>query len=188
MYQSARRPAVLKGIESAGMRWQMESLYRQLDLLQCERTGVDRAKKSVVRKLPIVERFQTVPGVGVIVSQTVAAWVVDPKRFRNRSALNSYAGLGLGQGVTNWKPVGKTKASRRGQRQVKRVLLLAAKAAARGDNALARRYKVRREAGWEHAKAIRDIARELLWILCALWRTRKTYDDSLVSSSEKKRP
>jgi len=180
VYKAKNRPGVLKQIESAGMRWQMDSLYRQLDLLRRERAGARQAKKSVARNLREIAWFDTAPGVGPITAQTFAAWIADPTRFKSRSAVSSYVGLGLGQGFTNWEPVGKAKASKRGQRQLKRVLFLAANAAVRGDNALARRYQARIKAGWEHGKAIRDIARTLAWILCALWRTGKDYDDSRV--------
>jgi transposase len=180
VYRSKNRPGVLEQIESPGLRWQMDSLYRQFDLLRRERAGARQTKKSVARKLPEVARFETAPGVGAITAQTLAAWVADPTRFHSRSALNSYAGLGLGQGFTNWAPIGKAKASKRGQRQLKRVLFLAANVAVRGDNALARRYQARTKAGWEHGKAIRDIARMLLWTLCALWRTGTNYDDSRI--------
>ena len=181
VYRSANRDGVLAQITEPGLRWQMRSLYRQLDLLRRERVGAHRTKGKVGRKLPIVRLLDTAPGVGPMTAQTVAAWIVDPGRFKSRSATSSYAGLGLGQGWTNWKPVGRARASKRGQRQLKRMLFVAAKAAVRGNNALARRYDARIRAGWEHSKAIRDIARTLLWTLCGMWKNRKEYDDAQVT-------
>ena len=113
-------------------------------------------------------------------ARTLVAWIVEPARFRSFSALNAYAGLGLGQGWTNWQPTSRARASRRGNREVKRVLFIAAEAAVRGDNALARRYRARLARGWEKRKAIRDIARTLLQIVEALWRKKTNYDDSQV--------
>ena len=180
VYRLANRDGVLAQITEPGLRWQMQSLCRQLDLLRRERIGAHRTKGKLSRKLPIVRLLDTAPGVGPMTAQTVAAWIVAPGRFKSRSAISSYAGLGLGQGWTNWKPVGRARASKRGQRQLKRMLFVAAAAALKGKNALARRYEARIRAGWEHSKAIRDIARTLLWTLCGMWKNRKEYDDERV--------
>lgn len=101
--------------------------------------------------------------------------------------LGSYAGLGLGRGITNWKPVGRARASRRGQRELKRVLFIAAEAAIKGANALARRYQSSIASGWDRKKAVRDIARTILFIASAIMRTGKEYDDDLVSVPKDRR-
>jgi hypothetical protein len=61
------------------------------------------------------------------------------------------------------------------------VLFLAARAAIRGDNAFARRYQARRAAGWDDRKAIRDIARKLLFTACQVWKTKQEYDDGRIN-------
>jgi transposase len=180
VYRRARRDEVLQALPNAAIRWQMGSLYRRLDGAVLERARVQRVLSRQAAKLPIVERLQTIPGVGAITARCLVAWIADPHRFKTPGALSSYAGLGLGQGWTNWKPVGRAHASKRGQRRVKRVLFLAARCAIRGDNALARRYQARRDAGWRDDKAIRDIARKILFAAHALWRGDRAYDDTLV--------
>lgn len=166
---------------SGAARWQIESLYRRLDALRVERVGSHRVLGRQVRKIPVAQRLRSIPGVGPVVASVLVAWLVDPRRFKSRSALASYAGLGLGQGITNWQPIGRARASRRGQRAVKRVLFIAARVAISRKNALARRYERRRTAGWEDRKAIRDIARCMLFIACALWIKGGSYKDELVS-------
>jgi transposase len=181
VYRPAGRHEVLRKVESSAMRWQMGSLYRLLDVLEDERRAVGGVLNEVARKTAPLARLCTIPGVGAIVAGTVVGWIAEPGRFRNRSSLCSYAGLGLGQGWTNWKPVGPARASRRGNRSLKRALLLAARAAIRGHNALARRYQARRQAGWEDRKAIRDTARTILYTAIALWSKEIDYDDAAVS-------
>ena len=34
--------------------------------------------------------------------------------------------------------------------------------------------------GWEDRKAIRDIARTILFVACAIWKSGKEYDDGKV--------
>lgn len=182
VFTAGNRPDVLAKLPSAGFKWQMNSLYRELDLLRRERVGVRRTVKGVCREFgALLDRLDGVPGVGPLVAWTAVAWIVDPGRFRSRKALASYAGLGLGQGFTNWQATAPAKASRRGQRRLKRVLFLAANAAVRGKNGFARRYEARCEAGWEHSKAIRDVARSLLYAMAKIWKTGKEYDDGRVN-------
>jgi transposase len=181
VYRSAGRRDARARLPNASLKWQFDSLGRQLDLLRLERLGAHRVVSKMSRKLPAVAKLKTIPGVGAIVAPTIVAWIVDPARFNRLNKVGSYAGLGLGGGVTNWKPVGRARASRRGQRELKRVLFIAAEAAIKGSNALERRYQSSITSGWERKKAIRDIARTILFIACAIMRTGKEYDDGLVS-------
>ncbi len=181
VYGQSGRKRVMANLGSAAMRWQMESLCRLLDALQAERGNTSKRIDSLARKVGPVERLCTIPGVGPVIARTLVGWIAEPTRFKSRSALYSYAGLGLGQGWTNWQPVGRARASRRGNRCVKRALFLAARSASRGHSALARRYQARREEGWEDRKAIRDLARVILKIAVLLWRKGATYDDAAVS-------
>jgi len=175
------RKTATEQIGSPAMQWQLKSLYDQLNLLTRQRQRAHRLSARQGRGLPVVKRLQSTPGVGPITAQTLVAWIVTPQRFKSRSALASYAGLGIGQGFTNWRPVGHARASKRGQRAVKRVLFLAANAAIKGSNALARRYRARLAAGWPHRKAMRDIARKILLISQALWISGKEYQDDQVN-------
>ncbi len=146
------------------------------------RTGRSEALKKQVRGMDAVRRLQTIPGVGPVTARTLVAWVVDPLRFRSRKALSSYGGLGLGQGFTNRQPTGRARASKRGRRELKRALFLAARGAIRSKgSALARRYEARLASGWEDRKAIRDIARCILFIARSVWITGKEYQDARVS-------
>jgi hypothetical protein len=95
--------------------------------------------------------------------------------------LCSYAGLGLGQGYTDWKPISRARASKRGNRAIKRVLFLAARAAVKSKSALARRYEAQRQAGLDERAATRNLARTILFIACSLWKKGKRYDDTCVA-------
>jgi transposase len=181
VYARRRREEALSHFAEGAVRWQMESLFRELDLLVRERAGVTRQMKRLCAKLPEAEWIDSIPGVGGITTRTLVGWIADPYRFVSRSKGSSYAGLGIGQGITNWKPVGRARASRRGNRQVKRVLMIAAKAASVTDSALGRRYAARIRAGWDCNKAYRDLGRKIFRLALVLWRNRCEYDDGHVS-------
>lgn len=184
VYSKTGQKETLREIPNAAVRWQAESLYRQLAALRTERLRARRILLQQSRKFPEIPRLKSIPGIGPVAARTIAAWIVDPHRFKSRNALSSYGGLGLGQGWTNWQPIGHARASNRGQRELKRVLFIAARAALIGDNALNRRYQARIQAGWEDRKAIRDVARCILMIARAVWITGREYDDVMVNVPE----
>jgi len=179
VYRAAGRPGVLEQLPGE-LKWQMESLYRQLDLLRRERVGAHRVLGRLTREMPLIGRLDGIPGVGPVTARTIVGYVVDPGRFKNRNALNAYAGLGLCRGVTNWKVVSRARASSRGQKRLKRVLMIATEAALKGENAFSRRYRARREAGWDERKAKRDGARTILFVACGMWKNGREYNEALV--------
>lgn len=181
VYGRRGREALIKELANPMVRWQAESLYRQFDLLIDERRNARRRLRRIAQGISVVSRMQAIPGVGPITAWTLVGWIADPTRFRTRSKLNSYAGLGLGQGFTNWKPVGRTRASKRGNRQIKRVLMIAAHIAGRGQSVLGHRYRTRIRAGWDPSKAQRDLAKAILRTAMVLWRKNSHYDGNHIS-------
>ena len=181
-YARRHRAEYLERLGRRAAREHLASLYRMLDAVRTERVTIRRELRAVCRGMPLLARLVTIPGIGSVVSRTLVAWIVDPNRFKSRSALAAYAGLGLKQDISGWRPYGRAHASKRGQRDIKRVLFQAARAVVCwGESALARRYAARRAAGWEDRKAIRDLARQLLFVVCHVWRTGEEYDDARIS-------
>lgn len=187
IYRSAGRSAFLELAPNALVRWQMQSLYRRLDQLRRERVRAGRMVKNQARKVGVVKTIETIPGIHHVTGPAIIAWLADPDRFKSRGAKSSYGGLGLKRDVSNWKMKGHAHASKRGQRELKRALFIAARAAVNGKNALAERYQARLAAGWEDKKAIRDIARTILFIVCAIWKSGEDYDDAKVSVPKNER-
>jgi len=149
--------------------------------LRRERVGAARMVSKQVKKTGVMKVLGTIPGVHTKTGPAIIAWLADPRRFKSRGAKSSYGGLGLKQDVSNWKMTGRAHASKRGNRELKRALFLAARGVLKGKSALRKRYDARRAAGWEDKKAIRDIARTILFIACAIWESGEEYDDTKVS-------
>lgn len=181
LYRKKTRARALEGIDSPQMCWQMQSLWRLLDEIEGEVAGAMKKIREMTSHFPAAENLQTVPGIGPVVCADLLAWIAEPERFDSRGAVNSYAGLGLGQGVTSWQPVGPARASRRGNRHLKRALFLAANSAANTPTALGDRYRIRLRQGWDRKKALRDLARKILHISMVIMTKGATYDDSKVN-------
>jgi len=185
IYLNRERSKVLEKLPTQAARVQITSLYRLMDAIRQERIEIRRELRRLTAHLPVVQRLQSVPGVGPVVSRVMVAWIVDPGRFKSRNALSAYCGLGLKQNTSNWKATTHAHASKRGQREIKRVLFLASRATLRWkNNGFARRYQARIAAGWEDRKAIRDIARSLVFSICHVWRTGEEYDDARINVPE----
>ena len=179
-FNSRFREEVLSRISDDGFRYQLRSLYTRLEGMRRERINLQKMIRRKSRGMEETEKIKKIPGIGNKLAPVICAWIVDPGRFKSRKAVSSYAGLGIGQGYTNWLPVGHARASKRGNRELKRALFLAARCAVRGDNALARRYAARIESGWPDRKAIRDIARSILYIVIGIWKVKGGYKEKRV--------
>ena len=182
VYRKAGRKDLLSRLPNACVRWQMQSLYRQLDGFRLERVRACRMLWKQAKKVPAMKLIRTVPGLGPRTAPTLAAWISDPDRFGSESRLALYSGLGLKNDWTAGKQVKRARASKRGNRELKRALFLSARGALRGSSALRARYDARIAAGWEDRKAIRDVARTILFVVCAVWRSGKEYDDTRVGT------
>jgi len=180
-YGERGRTALRRELTSPAIRWQLDSLYRRLESLAAEKKRCRREVSKISRGLPVLRRLRQIPGVGPVTALVLVAWIADPHRFRSPSALSSYAGLGIGQGSTNWKPVGRARASKRGNRELKRILFLAARAAGRSQSALGRRHRARLDAGWDISKVRRDIARTILKTAVSMWRNQTDYDEGRIT-------
>jgi transposase len=180
VYRKTGRKDFLEKMPNAQVRWQMRSLYRQLDGFRLERIGARRMISKHTKKISIVKTLKRVPGLGPRTAPAFVAWIADPRRFKSESGLSSYAGLGLKNDWTAGKPAKRARASKRGNRELKHALFLSARGALNGTSALRQRYDARIAAGWEDKKAIRDIARTILFVACAIWKSGKEYDDGKV--------
>jgi len=182
VFAKRRRAEVLARFADPASRFQVESLLRLFDAVHIECVAVKAQLRRMTRSIPIVSKLMAVAGIGELTAYNLVAWVVHPSRFKNFKALAAYAGLSIGQNHSNWRPTQRARASKRGQRLLKRVLFLAARAALRGkNNAFARRYRARIDAGWEDRKAIRDVARTMLQVVYRIWITGEAYDDARIS-------
>lgn len=128
-----------------------------------------------------VRRFLALPGFSWIRAATFYVYIDTPNRFRGKSALWRYCGIGLerrhsGQGPT------RTRLCDRGNRRLKNVLLGAAMSAiARADNPFADKYEYwTQEEGMRLPEARRNVARCQATVLWSLWKTGHEYDPQLV--------
>lgn len=161
--------------QNLNLLWQThEFMVQQEEQLRSELLRLARRQEPV-------RRFVALPGVGWIRAITFYAYLDTPARFRNKSALFRYCGLGLERRHSG-SGRARVRLTKSGNRRLKDVLLGAAKsAAARRDNPFADKYHYwTQEEGKHPSTARRNVARSMASTLWSLWKTGSQYDPAQV--------
>lgn len=165
----------------ASLQAQCEPLLRVLTTLEEQLALVDRKLEQLAAREPDTHLLMTAPGVGLIVSLMFVSVVDDAKRFRRAHQLESYLGLVPSEDSTgNARRIGAI--SKCGNPYLRSLLVQAAKSIlARidpndplrlwGEAIATRRGK--------HIAAV-AVARRLVGVLWAMWRTGTIYDGALL--------
>jgi transposase len=135
----------------------------------------------LARREEPVRRFAEVPGIHWIRAVTFYVYIDTPHRFPSKSALWKYSGIGLERRHSGDGPL-KVKLAKRANRQLKNILLGAAKSAViQGDNPFADKYRYWTQEEGEHpSTARRNVARGIASLLWGLWKNGSEYDPALV--------
>jgi transposase len=124
-----------------------------------------------------LERLESIPGVGPL----TACWLanlMDRVKFRNSDALVAFAGMDP-RPCDSGQKRGKRRLSKRGPAEGRRLLFNAAMAAARCA-VWKKTYAHFREQGWASTEAIMILARKILRIALAMYKTQTTFDPAFV--------
>jgi len=122
-----------------------------------------------------VARLQTITGFGMQASVLLAA-LFNRIDFGNADAVVAYSGLDPRPSDSGTKH-GKRRLSKRGPSILRRMMYLAAFAACHS-KALGSLYKSLRARGFASTQALVILARKLLRVAWAIWRSGKTFDAS----------
>lgn len=155
----------------------------QLTHLQKQLRLVDAKLREVARKNQHVEKMMSITGVGQVAAQTIAAWIDDPKRFRNGRQVAAYAGL-VPRRYQSGNMDRSGRISKRGPKWLRTALVEAAWIVVR-HNAWARDLYQRVHRGQKTRKkqAIVAVARKLLVRCWAMMRSNQTWAPPTPSTS-----
>jgi len=171
--------------EQSGNQHLLEQLYLRLDF--CRATKAAHVK--ILRQLaqPFQEDvgcLQSCPGIGFIGACTLAAYLQNGWRIKNKRKLWQYGGVGLRRHES--AGVGRRGATRKGNRYVKNVLLTAAAAIASrktANNALTRWWHAGVLAGIPVDRMKRNLARKVAVIAHRSLRFKEVYNDDRVMTT-----
>ena len=166
------------------LRYDLEWLWHSYDAAAERETACERELTRQARRIEPISRFFDLPGIGWIRAATFYVYVDTPWRFKSKSALWKYLGIGLerkhsGQGRERLRVV------KQANRRLKSVVMGAATTAIRlGDNPFARQfYHWTMEGGLSPQNARRNVARSQSATLWGMWKNSTAYDPNRVGKA-----
>jgi transposase len=172
----ADRPALLGRLPaSRTLAADLRLLWRGYDVMAAAEAQMRRRLVQLAQKVDVVRRFVAVPGIAWIRAATLYVWLDTPWRFRSKSALWKYLGIGLERRRSGNGP------ERLGvpplvNRALKSTILGAAKSAvAQDDNPFADQYRRWIAAGLSPKLARRNVARSVAATVWGLWKNGSAY-------------
>jgi transposase len=181
---SEDRSALLAKLpDNETLREAVQLLCRAYDeLVEQEETWRKRLVH-LAQKEEVVQRFQALPGIGWVRAATLYAYLDTPWRFRSKSALWKYLGIGLERHRSGNGPehLGVPKLA---HRLLKSTILGAALSAVlQGENPFAELYRRWLGQGLSSKLARRNVARALATTLWGLWKNGSAYHPKWVGVS-----
>ena len=173
---SANRPALLARLpDHATLREAVQLLWLGYDQLVQEEEAWHRRLVKQAQQVEEVQRFEALPGFGWIRAATFYAYVDTPWRFRSKSALWKYLGIGL-ERERSGKSLERVRVPFLVHRPLKSTILGAARSAvAQGKNPFADLYRRWIQQGLSSRLARRNVARAQAATLWGLWKNGSAY-------------
>jgi transposase len=172
----ADRPALLARLPDNGvLREAVQLLWQAYDGLVAQEDSWRKRLVRLAQQEEVVERFTALPGISWIRAATLYAYLDTPGRFRSKSALWKYLGIGLQRSRSGQGP------ERLGvpvlmHRLLKCTILGAAQSAvAQGDNPFADLYERWCRQGLAARLARRNVARAQAATLWGMWKNGSAY-------------
>lgn len=186
---STDRPALRERLPKGSMLWDdLELLFEGYDLAwKHQLTMLDRLEK-LARKEEPVRRFSEVPGFGWIRAATFYAYVDTPWRFKSKSALWRYLGIGLEREHSgNGRMI--VRVSQGSNRVLRGIMIGAAKTVirtAKSSDPFYQQYEHWMEDGLSARNARRNVARSLAATLWGMWKNGNAYRPDWVAGGTRK--
>jgi transposase len=136
----------------------------------------------LVRKDPTMKRVTELPGYGPIRAATLISYLDTPWRFKSKSALWKYVGIGLHREKSG-HDLDLVYVEQSCNRLLRNVVIGAAQSAIdQKENVFAERYARWIKAGLSSRNARRNVARDQVTAVWGMWKSDKAFDASLIQN------
>jgi transposase len=165
------------------VRWNLMILWEGYGLTSDQ---VDQSRRRLIqsaRREKQIRRFTQLPGIMWIRAATFFVYIDTPWRFKSKSALWKYMGIGL-ERRRSGSGSGQLRVVRQANRVLKNVILGASMSAvATRDNPFADQYERWIDQGISLRNARRNVARSLAATLWGMWKSGSDYQPEWVGAS-----
>ena len=159
----------------------IEAQVRRLAARALELEGVERELNAELERLsdlvPEVALLRSVPGIGAVYGDTIAAEVGDVSRFDGPGRLASYAGVAPVREESGTS-VSRGRRRKGGNRRLKNAVIRSSECSVMLGGPARDYYDRKRAEGKSHRQAIRSLARRRIDLVYALLRDGTMYDPS----------
>lgn len=176
--EAADRREVLSRLpRSTVVRSNLKVLWSGYDATTKQVAEMRHRLHQLARQEPQVRRWAKLPGVKAIRAATFFVYIDTPWRFKSKSALWRYMGIGLERWHSGNGPMRvRVPASVEVNRPLKNMILGAAKSAiAAGDNPFAEQYQRWLDQGISPGSARRNVARSQAAVMWGMWKNGDVY-------------
>ena len=137
---------------------------------------IDELEKEISKKAKNIDTpIATIPGIGKTLASSIISEVGDMKRFKNADKLVAYAGLSPSTYQSGQYTAPNARMEKRGSRQLRCSVMLAAEFASRYSDYFARQYAQKRAEGKSYRVAVSHVARNLLRLIYRMEMTGESY-------------
>jgi len=175
----ALRGHVCEGVIPQALAGVLEEMAVEVEALDGRIRLVEDQLRALSKQLPVVDRLQTIPGIGLLTATALVAFVGDVRRFPTGRHLASYLGLTPRERSSgNVRRLGKI--SKRGDAYLRMLLIHGARAVLCGAKVKVhtdrlRCWALKLEAQRGHNKAAVAVANKLARIVWAVWRREECF-------------
>lgn len=182
--RTARR-TWLSSLTPADLAQQLQLLFKGYDVTRQQVRLARRQLTRQARSFEVVGHWQEVPGMGLIRSVTLLAYLDTPQRFAKKTKLWKYCGVGLQRATSGQDRHGREHPAQLQlawpvNKRLKNVVVGATISAIHGrDNGFRRYYERMVCDGTLVSNARHAVARKLLTVLWGMWKNHRRFDAGL---------
>jgi transposase len=173
----AKRDKWFTQLEYHDMADQLRMLFIGYDAASNQRQIARQKLINLSRSYPVIKLFEELPGVGTIRAITFLAYVDTPWRFKTKSKLWKYCGVGLERSSSGKDKNGRPKPAKlklpwRCNRTLKNAVMGAATSAIQyGNNQFSEDFERMISNGVIKSNARHTVARKMLTIMWGIWKS-----------------
>jgi len=182
----ANRLKWLSEIKNPALTKQLNMLWIGYDATAKQTRVAKQQLIELSKKYPIIHYWKELPGIGLIRATTLFAFLDTPWRFKKKNKLWKYCGVGLQRSASGTDKKGRPKPARLKlpwavNRTLKDVVMGAALTAInQKDNVFRDYYEGMVQNGIIKKNARRSVARKMLTVMWAMWKSYSSYDETLL--------
>lgn len=168
-------------VAAQAFSFQIKLLIGQIDFIEGQICDVERRIREGLEAIePLI---LAIPGIGHMLGAQIVSEIGDIRRFRNASAIVSYAGINPSISQSGKFSSGENHITKQGSPYLRRALYLAATAQIRLSTPFRDFYDKKRADGKSHREALIAVARKLVHVIYAVLSKQEPYRPDAVGAN-----